>query len=1452
VAFKTSKVYNKFFGDRDVSSRFMYEFFNLDLLISIFNCDKNSTGELVNYFVPTIVCWSGTYYIHVIFSVIVSVLFVFICLIVQLTYYETKSSTQNQTAKRSSRSDVFMLICKIITVLVFGFLSGEASEWILIITLFVLAAFMLHSYYDERPYYNDKVMKVYLVSTAIFLWSCTALLIAKILQSTSYDGSIPLFFLGLPIVIAIILSNYDEKLTILLTNINKFHKGETVLKQINYFIELVDNKDRCRNSFILLKGYIYLYEESCSFSECALKKYIYSLEHQNETIAFLLQHAETLYQNGISKFPNCTALRISYAFFLLERMNKKQQANLELLNTEKYSPKFAEQFIIYRYKKIIEEQSSEIGDNEENLDVVSNIAYKNHFTQFKNSIAKVATLYMDFWGLLLNPNQDNNEDLAKLNDYGSKINVLVEEINEHFEKMQKLKHNDQEVIRYYSDFLNDILNDKEKASLHRSRLNEIENAKQNYDDVNLMNIDINSLQASDEYQFVIISAQPEKFGLVTNISLGLCSMFGYTRSELIGKNIEFVMPEIFHKNHKIMLMEKINDYKKITMSVQNTVNYKPIFKDIKSFGKNKSRYLVPFNFKVTFIPNNEQNDSVFLAKISTDVYNSGPSQNQQSCYILTNNSFIIQNFTTNAINILGMNSNAMNNGNKEITKFIKEFQEEFLKYNLDIEEKSVDHILNIKRHIIMNKFKEPTQIIWRRVDEMNKTKSAYGDDKSSDSKIVKDNKFLFQKQRSFLGDKLILTISTVGLMGKQDGYVFKFDLINGTKETDDINDKPIVANRERRMSQLRYYQPSAFSGNLNVQSEINKQSQASSKKSVSFNNPNNSYDETMKIDKSFVPQNNWNFHLDPKKFSYLMNPNNLSELKDVIRQEGEKKLKAGQEDLNESGSSNDESSSQSDNRDQSNNVSNLDSEDESGSEKESVVRRIEDYYQVNFSNIKYLVYDMKKETLNEITEWEKESQVEFKKNEDFKKSDKDEGKNAASSQKSDKEAATEEEVVENGKEGILIKQIEYALNKEETQPTITRMKWISFFVFLIYVGMSAIFLALFLNAMSWIIENVSMVYSSYDLIENTIYGVFHVRELVLLNNPQYTNIYQTAADYVQNNTAIILNLFGSSHDLLTSMITTFLTFTDADTYALNNQTIYTTILQDDLSIQFFNLTLSSAFIETNTALYHIAHMSVSNIIPTDKDVFFYLYNCLNDVTNQLFNFGIVYINELGYNSTNFQWMFLYIFIGATVFGIIAYFMVSISYVLVEKRKESYLEVFFEIGGNVIKNSLEKCENFSKKIQTDSLSDVNSNLDENELHQETTVQSTNSSLKKQSSGKKRKSNNSKEARVIKIKLVLSIMVLSLFFFLVYFLYYSYLNTVQIYADIFKNLCLEQTKYFMIFNSLREYFFDSNNMVNSQIVSDLIDNELNNIYSYKLDIDSVRFFNLGIFHQLELFP
>jgi hypothetical protein len=203
-----------------------------------------------------------------------------------------------------------------------------------------------------------------------------------------------LFILGIPVVVIYILTLKDQKLRILMTNINKFQKGDMYLMHVRYFLELIDKKDTDRNARVFLKGYIITYEESCTLKDCPLKKYIYSLEKGMETNVFLLQHAETLFQNGISKFPNCIPLRLAYSLFLIEKLNKKQNSLLELMNADKYHPKFEEKFMIYRYKKLTEELSIDNENtSEENLDVVSNITYKNHLNQCNNKIFNLILIY---------------------------------------------------------------------------------------------------------------------------------------------------------------------------------------------------------------------------------------------------------------------------------------------------------------------------------------------------------------------------------------------------------------------------------------------------------------------------------------------------------------------------------------------------------------------------------------------------------------------------------------------------------------------------------------------------------------------------------------------------------------------------------------------------------------------------------------------------------------------------------------------------------------------------------------------------------------------------------------------------------------------------------------------------------------------------------------------------
>jgi hypothetical protein len=1371
----------------------------------------------VNAYGTTMQCWTGPYYIHAVFSIVVSIIFIILCLIIQLTYFETKSTSQNYAAKSNSKSDVIMLVVKIITVLLFGFFGNESNSWILIVVTFILSCFMFFSYFEEQPYYNYKIMKMYLIITGIYLWNCLVLLLGKALETTQFDGCIPLFFIGIPLIIVIIITWNENKLSLLLTNTNKFQRGEKVQLQVRYFLDLVDKKDTDRDCKTLLKGYIQLYEETCTSDECALKKYLSCLKSGMDTIVFLYQHAELMYQNGISKFPNCTSLRIAYAFFLLERMNKKQQANLELNNAGKYSPLFEEQFIIFRYKKLIEENSSEVADNDENLDVVSNIAYKNHFNQFKNCISKAATLYIDFWGLLLNPNQDNNEDLSKLNDYGSKINVLIEEINVHLEKMQKLKQNDQEVLRLYSDFLNDILNDKEKSNSFKSRLNEIEGTKQNYDDLNLINNDINALSSTDEYQYIVVSAQPDKFGTITNISLGICSIFGYTKTELLGKNIEAIMPEQFHSPHRLLLTEKLNDYKKASINLQMSKNYKPTFKDVTTFGKNKSRYLVVFNFKVAFLPNTEQDDSVFIAKVNQDVYSLGSNQSSQNCcYILTNNQFIIQNFTANSINILGMNSTAINNNTMEITKFIKNFVEEINKL-LPEHDRTQEQVLAAKKLIIGQKFRTPIPIIWsKRIEDSSKFRSSnlsdlshnrdnynHTDDKLGDSQtmhsnVKPDNKFLLKKQKSHIDENLKLSVSEMKFLSKTEGYVFKFEPeFEINSPTKDIGGSIIP--------------PTKLDNDIITPTpmmDIDKFS----------------------IDKSFMPTNDLVFHLDPKKMSFLVNPKSTGDLKEALKDEAIKKLKNTKSPLDENIDEEEDEE-----------VEEEDEDNERSAEKKKSHKdhsqNNDEYYKINHKEYELLVYDFKVDQIVK-TNVEYISQVEFKKTEDYRQVEEKKLDDPEKKDEKDNKEVEEEVTDAKGREGILIKQIEYALNKEENQPTITKLKWFSFFIFVVYITLGAVFLSQFINSINLVFLNINLVYKSVRLMMNSIYGVYHVRELTLLNNPLYTNIYQDRIEYVKNNTDILLQIFDQSHHTNTDIITSLFPLTDNNSFIINNATLNIYIIEDDFSIKSIPLTLSSAFIETNTALYHIGNNDISLVIPTDKDIFFYIFNGNNDMFISLYAQINVYINELRIKSEGFQMDFLWIFLSAFAFKLIAYCMFAYAYNRVGKRKESYLEVFFEIGPSVIKNSLEKCENFTKKLQAENVNDAVSNLDENEMNQEMVCLNQPKQSVKSSSHKKRKTSNSREDRIVKIKMSIGLFSLTLFFFLVYFIFRKYLDTTNDFISIYNNLSSEQSTNLYIYNYLREYFFDRNSYYKKDVINDKILELIDNVYNKRLNYNKVK--------------
>ena len=77
-----------------------------------------------------------------------------------------------------------------------------------------------------------------------------------------------MFFLGIPLIFALIVFKKDERVDNLMLNVSNFLKGEEVMEQVRYFMQLVSKKDSDRNSDIILKGYVFQHEDSCPNEQC--------------------------------------------------------------------------------------------------------------------------------------------------------------------------------------------------------------------------------------------------------------------------------------------------------------------------------------------------------------------------------------------------------------------------------------------------------------------------------------------------------------------------------------------------------------------------------------------------------------------------------------------------------------------------------------------------------------------------------------------------------------------------------------------------------------------------------------------------------------------------------------------------------------------------------------------------------------------------------------------------------------------------------------------------------------------------------------------------------------------------------------------------------------------------------------------------------------------------------
>ena len=113
-----------------------------------------------------------------------------ISFVVSLTYFESRSTSNDLAAKVTSRADVFIVIMKTILFYIFAFLVSKTYHWFIIALLIIVSCIAYFNYRYNWPYFNDKMNVFFCALTALFLWGNLVLVLTKLLERIQFSSAL--------------------------------------------------------------------------------------------------------------------------------------------------------------------------------------------------------------------------------------------------------------------------------------------------------------------------------------------------------------------------------------------------------------------------------------------------------------------------------------------------------------------------------------------------------------------------------------------------------------------------------------------------------------------------------------------------------------------------------------------------------------------------------------------------------------------------------------------------------------------------------------------------------------------------------------------------------------------------------------------------------------------------------------------------------------------------------------------------------------------------------------------------------------------------------------------------------------------------------------------------------------------------------------------------------------
>ncbi|KAK5579197.1 hypothetical protein RB653_008876 [Dictyostelium firmibasis] len=499
----------------------------ISLLLIGLDCNYGDGGILRTFGSEKIYCFRGSNLSIAIVSIILIVIFSIVGFTSSATYYEYDTNVKSRFSKPHARFDVYILFIKLILALLNSLV--DFVPWLTSIVFFIFSLTMLLGSILILPYNNQRLNQVRSgFYTTVFWVSFMTLVTMGINDETSattcYITIIGAFF-AFPVgyfsnrfYYKWLSSKVEELKLPTFGSTNDFNeitkekiKGSTEKESsptkvtwgkqpvtlgskrqivfpffqnkfvMSFFVEIMARK--------LLRGS----GNGDGISSCSTES---------------IERANNLYQCGLQYFPNSDLLWMAYCNFLFTVRKDRHIGYAALEKLRRMKPSFDVRFFIYQRDKEREQiMDSDLRGPEHNgkiQDFVSYMEFKKLYYGAKRHHIKCLTYIKKFWGLLLH----ETVDLNRLSDLSGRIATTENKANESYERLLALNPNSVRVLRDYSQFLEEVVKDKESSYKLQKKAEAIEEIMSKSQTTDFKTIDIKNLENSDTEVDQVLKREP--------------------------------------------------------------------------------------------------------------------------------------------------------------------------------------------------------------------------------------------------------------------------------------------------------------------------------------------------------------------------------------------------------------------------------------------------------------------------------------------------------------------------------------------------------------------------------------------------------------------------------------------------------------------------------------------------------------------------------------------------------------------------------------------------------------------------------------------------------------------------------------------------------------------------------------------------------------------------------